>query len=294
VRCYQHYSRVYPTDTGVLFYLATAQYFTKQYDNAIRNYEIAIAKEPKHADLYNWIGVCELQSGNYLAARDNFKQCIKFDNDYSLAYFNLGKTEYELEDYGSAAKNLERAQEMIPADPDLMKMLGDIYYNTSKWSKAKTIYESLFLINKRSERVNYRLGDIYLRLGQWDKAVIYLTDFLELVPNSVEAQKKIGIAYYNLDKYTFAIDNFEKAAKTLWDDKELMLFTSTAANRLGNYPKAVDYATRAVTLDKNYARAYYQLAAGYKGMKQNKLYSESLAKARESELNTVNINPDSK
>jgi tetratricopeptide (TPR) repeat protein len=102
--CYQHYANSYPRDTSVLFYLATSQYFIKQYDNAINNYQIALHKEPSRAELYNWIGVCQLLSNDLLSARDNFTECIKLDPDYSLAYFNLGKTQYELEDYGDAGK----------------------------------------------------------------------------------------------------------------------------------------------------------------------------------------------
>ena len=292
--CYQHYARSYPRDTSVLFYLATSQYFTKHYDDAIGNYEIALRKEPHRAELYNWIGVCELITGNYISAREYFKQCLRLDNDYSLAYFNLGKTQYELEDYGGAAKNLEKAQESMPNDPDIMKMLADIYYNTGRWAKSKTVYEALFPMNKKSERINYRLGDIYLRLGIWDKSVTYLNNFLTLVPNNVDAERKLGIAYYNLDKYAYAIDNFQKAAKTLWDDKELMLFTAIAANKLGNYDKAVEYANRAITLDKNYSRAYYQLANAYKGLKDNKLAKEYQDKAKDAEINAVGINPDLK
>jgi tetratricopeptide (TPR) repeat protein len=292
--CYLHYSKVYPGDSSVYFYLAACQYFMKQYDDAINNYQIAIRKEPRRADLYNWVGVCDLLNGNYLSARDNFKQCIKLDIDYSLAYFNLGKTQYELEDYGNAIKNLEKAQEMIHNDPDIMKMLADMYYNTGKLDKAKSLYENLFQLSKHSERVNYRLGEIYLKLGQWDKAVTYFNNFLEMVHSNAEAEKKIGIAYYNLDKYTFAIDNFDKASKTLWDDKELMVYGAISANRLGNYMKALDFANRAITLDKNYAPAYYQLGAAYKGLKERKMAKTTLAKARDLEINTVTVSPDSK
>ena len=182
----------------------------------------------------------------------------------------------------------------MPNDPDIMKMLADIYYNTGRWDKSKTVYEALYLINKKSERINYRLGDIYLKLSQWDKAVTYLNNFLLLAPKNVDAERKIGIAYYNLEKYTYAIDNFEKAAKTLWDDKELMLFTAIAANKHGDYQKAVDYANRAVTLDKNYARAYYQLANAYKGLKDGKLAKENLDKAKDAEINAMSITPEVK
>jgi tetratricopeptide (TPR) repeat protein len=290
--CYKHYMDLYPADTNTRFYLATSEYYTKKYDEAIFNYEIILHREPKRAELYNWIGVCELQRGNYLAARDNFKQCIKIDPDYSIAFFNLGKTQYELEDYGDAAKNLEKAQELLPQDADIIRMLADIYYNTGSWDKSRILYEELFALNKRSERINYRLGDLYMRASQWNKAIIYLNNFLELVPGSVEARKKIGIAYYNIEKYAAAVENFDKASKTLWDDKELMLYAAISANKLGNSQKAREYAERAITLDKNYTRAYYQLATAYKALGQNKQSKETLAKVKDLEMNAVQ--PDTK
>lgn len=292
VICYRQYLTVRPGDSSVQYYLATGLYYLKRYDEAIENYEAVLDKEPRRGDIYNWIGVCEFLSGNYLAARDNFKQCIKFDKDYSLAYFNLGKTQYELEDYSNAQKNLEHALELIPKDHDIMRMLADIYYVTYEPEKAKKMYELLYPDNKRNERINYRLGDLYLREGQWTNAIIYLENFLVLSPNNADGQKKIGIAYYNTEKYTFAIEYFEKASKTLWDDKELMVYITIAANKLGNYQKAVEYGNRAISLDNRYARAYYQLSIAYKGLGQRKLAKETLAKAKDIDVNNVTIKAD--
>ena len=94
-------------------------------------------------------------------------------------------------------------------------------------------------------------------------------------------KKKLGIAYYHVEKYTFAIDNFERAAKTLWDDKELMLYTAIAANKLGNSDKALEYAQRAISLDKNFARAYYQAAIAYRALGRKKEGKEFFKRAGE-------------
>ena len=289
VICYRQYLTVHPGDSSVQYYMGTALYHVKKYDEAIENYEGVLNKESGRADIYNWIGVCEFLSGNYLAARDNFKQCIKYDKDYTLAYFNLGKTQYELEDYSSAAKNLEHALELLPKDQDIIRMLADIYYITPDWDKSKKMYELLYPDNKRNERVNYRLGDLCLRQGQWANAIKYLEIFLELEPANADGQRKIGVAYYNTEKYTFAIDYFEKASKTLWDDKELMVYVAIAANKLGNYQKAVEYANRATSLDNRYARAYYQLAIAYKGLGQKKLAKQNLSKAKDLDVNNVSM-----
>ena len=289
VICYRQYLTVHPGDSSVQYYMGTALYHVKKYDEAIENYEGVLNKESGRADIYNWIGVCEFLSGNYLAARDNFKQCIKYDKDYTLAYFNLGKTQYELEDYSSAAKNLEHALELLPKDQDIIRMLADIYYITPDWDKSKKMYELLYPDNKRNERVNYRLGDLCLRQGQWANAIKYLEIFLELEPANADGQRKIGVAYYNTEKYTFAIDYFEKASKTLWDDKELMVYVAIAANKLGNYQKAVEYANRATSLDNRYARAYYQLSMAYKGLGQKKLAKQNLSKAKDLDVNNVSM-----
>ena len=292
--CYRQYLYIHPGDSSVQYYMATALYFLKKYDEAIDLYESVAAKEPKRAEIYNWIGVCEFLSGNYLAARDNFKQCLKCDKDYTLGYFNLGKTQYELEDYSSAAKNLEHALELIPNDRDIIRMLADIYYITTDWDKSKKMYEILYPDNKRDQRVNYRLGDLCLRQAQWTNAITYLEAFLELVPNNAEGERKIGVAYYNTEKYTFAIDNFEKASKTFWSDKELMLYIAISANKLGNFQKAVDYANRALSLDNRFARAYYQLSIAYKGLGERKLAKENMEKAQDIERNNVSLYPDNR
>jgi tetratricopeptide (TPR) repeat protein len=292
VICYRQYLTNRPGDSSVQYYMGTALYYLKKYDDAIESYEAVLSKEPRRADIYNWIGVCDFMTGNYLAARDNFKQCVKFDKDYTLAYFNLGKTQYELEDYSSAAKNLEHALDLIPNDRDILRMLGDIYYITSEWDKAKKMYELLYPDNKRSERINYRLGDIYLREGQWNNAITHLETFIELAPANADGLRKIGVAYYNIEKYTFAIESFEKAAKTLWDDKELMLYVAISANKLGNYQKAVEYANRAISLDNRYGRAYYQLSVAYKGLGEHKKAKENLAKANDIDVNNVTMRSD--
>ncbi|MCW3126286.1 MAG: hypothetical protein JWO03_1944 [Bacteroidetes bacterium] len=291
VVCYKQYLSIRPGDSSVQYYMATALYYLKRYDEAIETYEAVLNKEPRRADIYNWIGVCDFQMGNYLAARDNFKQCIKYDKEYNLAYFNLGKTQYELEDYSNAAKNLEHALELMPKDKDIIRMLADIYYMSSEWDKAKKMYELFYPDNKRNERVNYRLGDMCLRAGQWNNAITYLETFLDKAPNNADGLRKMGIAYYNTEKYTFAIEYFEKASKTLWDDKELMLYVAIAANKLGNYQKAVDFGNRAVALDNRFGRAYYQLAVAYKGLGQRKLAKTNMAKAKDIDSNNITLIP---
>ena len=286
--CYHQYLRLLPTDTGVYYYIAVAQYSLKQYDAAIDNFSIALKQDPERADIYNWMGVSQFLKGGYLAARDYFKQCLRYDKEYSLAYFNLAKTQYELEDYGSAAKNLEKAHEFLPNDLDVTRLLADIYYNAGKWDTAEHLYEKLYQNNKRSEKYNARLGDICSKLGKWDKAILFLENYLDIVTISVDAQKKLGIAYYHVEKYTFAIDHFEQAIKTLWDDKELMLYTAIAANKLGNSDKAAEYAQRAISLDKNFARAYYQLAIAYRTMGRKKEAKVYFKKANELGVNEMN------
>jgi tetratricopeptide (TPR) repeat protein len=286
--CYKQYLRSVPGDTGVLYYLAACQYFVKDYDAAIENYNIVLKHDPTRADIYNWIGVCDYLRGSYLIARDNFKQCIRYDKDYGLAYFNLAKTQYELEDYGSAAKNLEKAQELIPNDLDVVRLLADIYYNAGKWDTAQKLYERVYDTNKRSEKYNYRLGDICGHLGKWDKSILYFETYFQVVKENADARKKLGIAYYHTEKFTFAIDNFERATKTLWDDKELMLYTAIAANKLGNYSKGLEYAKRALTLDKDYARAYYQLGVALRGEGEKRQAREAFQKANDLGVNGMN------
>jgi tetratricopeptide (TPR) repeat protein len=285
--CYKKHLLTHANDTVALYYLATAQYFLKEYDNAIENYERILKLDKKRADIYNWIGVCHMQENNFLAARDYFRQSLRYDKDYAFSYYNLGKAQYELEDYGSAVKNLQTAELQMPNDLDIKTMLADVYLKMGDLSKAQKIFERLYTTNKKSERINYVLGDIYLQKKEYQNAVNYLENFVVLVPNSIESFKELGIAYYGLENYTVALVNFEKAAAVLFDDKDLMLFTGITANQTKDYTKALDYLNRAQSLDSKMPRIYYQMGVAFKGLKKYKLAHQNFEKAKELEDNLL-------
>ncbi|MFN8311105.1 MAG: tetratricopeptide repeat protein [Chitinophagales bacterium] len=285
--CYKRYLATNPNDTVALYYLSASNYFLKRFDDAKAGFQTILSYDNKRADIYNWLGVCELLQSNYLAARDNFKQCLLLDPLYTVGYYNLGKTQFELEDIGGAIKNLEKAQEFQQNDADVKNILGECYYRIGQYQQARKVLTPIYEANKKSARINFILGEAAMKVGEWQQATEYYEAYSRLIPEASEAFKKLGIAYFKLEKYTYALDCFDKASKTIWDDKDLMINAAIASNKLGDNTKALDYANRAIALDANNSRAYYQMAVAYQGLGEKKLAKNNFKKSKELEANSM-------
>jgi tetratricopeptide (TPR) repeat protein len=176
---------------------------------------------------------------------------------------------------------------MNPNDADIKKMQADIYYSAGRWDSALSIYLQLVEASPKNEKFNLRTGELFQKTYKWKSSIAYLNAYLEQQPKNAEVQKKLGIAYFYSEEYTQAINLFESAAQTLWNDKDLMLYTSIACNKQENYTKALKYTRRAIALDSHYARAYYQEGVAYRGLKRNKESKQSFEKTKELGLNSM-------
>ncbi|MEX2380525.1 MAG: tetratricopeptide repeat protein [Vicingaceae bacterium] len=160
----------YPDNEGLvreeLSYLLT----TGQIDQALENFDKAIAKDPEDATLYYNRGLIYDQMGEFEKAESDYKKAIEadpkfFDAAYNLGamYYNAGaewnnkasnfgmdqQAEYEeatkkANEYFSKAKPaLEKAHEMNPSDKNTMASLVQVYAIMGENEKYKAMKAKL-------------------------------------------------------------------------------------------------------------------------------------------------------
>lgn len=255
-------------DTATLFYLANSYFFLRNFNDAVQNYEKLIAINKKRADVYNLAGVCYRNMDNILRARDYFKQCLINDENFAVAYFNLGSAQYALEDFVHAEANLLKANELLAGDKEVLELLGKLYMETAQKEKALNTFEQLFVLNKNSEKVNVVLGQLYFENGDFEKTIFHLSNALNTVKNNVELKSILGTAYLRLRKYDTAFELLKQAADVMIERKEVQTAVAETANNLKHYKEANEYAERALALDKNYKPALTALVTSLKGMRK--------------------------
>lgn len=115
--------------------------------------------------------------------------------------------------------------------------------------------------------------------------------------NEVKAISNIGIYYdntgralYNGKKYPEALSAFESAYKISGEkDTTLLYYCATTANLAKEYPKAIDYYKKMITIKQGQGTTYSTLMNVYLDMKDTASGMDILQKGRQSYPNDINL-----
>ncbi len=100
---------------------------TGKYDDAIADYDKAIALDPNYATAYNDRGNAYGRKGAFDRAIADFDKAIALNRNYALAYFNRGVVYYEKGNKEQTIADFRKALEINSSDQDAkdgLKRLG--------------------------------------------------------------------------------------------------------------------------------------------------------------------------
>lgn len=118
----------------------------KQYDEAIKDYQLMLAQAPKDAEILNKIGVAYQQEGNTQSAGHYYRRAVRANKTYVSAINNLGTVEYEKKHYGRAIRLYKQALGQKPTDDvaTIYSNLGYAYFGIKEYPEAmKSFQEAL-------------------------------------------------------------------------------------------------------------------------------------------------------
>ncbi|TAJ54347.1 MAG: tetratricopeptide repeat protein [Chitinophagaceae bacterium] len=265
------------------------------YNQAIGDYTIFIDKaDKKAADYYMGYwgrGKCNLYAGNQLQAAEDFSQSIKFNStDLNLYTWRAG-CYYDLGRYADAAKDYETFLEKNPRSYREQFYLGASYTKMGEKAKATGILNKLaendlsigtyfkgeqqldyFDLDLRRKRVRKELDEIAVNLEGLNTTSKSLADI-----NLNTAFEKLQVAWgyaASLDKeskvlldsvmsrYYFVYPKLKvKPPVPEFIRKLTVQATSFVEDK--NYPQAIEYYQRALTVCPYYPLARFNLAMLY-------------------------------
>jgi tetratricopeptide (TPR) repeat protein len=112
----------------------------KDFLDALDYYHAALTKTPKDGRLWNKTGITELQMQHFGEARKNFERAIHFDRQSSDAINNLGVIFYLLRKYKNAVREYERAIQLRPDSASFYSNLGAAYFSKKEFEQATQAY----------------------------------------------------------------------------------------------------------------------------------------------------------
>lgn len=163
------------------------------YAGAVSYYTAALHISRENADLYNKLGIAELQLGEKGAANKAFGKALKYDPQFTAAMNNLGAVNLMQKRYKAAVVYFKRALAMDESSAPTHLNLAESWFGLGETDRAMTEYAraleldaDILTSNKdgviaqvttpeQRARVAYMIAKSYMKRGNLDGALEYLS-----------------------------------------------------------------------------------------------------------------------
>jgi len=173
----------------------------KSYLDAMDFYHAAMKKAgtpQAKSQIWNKIGITELQTGHFREAKKAFERSIKGDPQFAEPHNNLGVVFYEVKKYDKAIKNYEKALALKEDSASFHSNLGSAYFSKQQFDLASqeygralqldpTVFQHKSQIGIAAQmsspedraHYSYVLAGMYAKAGMLDQALLYLRHAME-------------------------------------------------------------------------------------------------------------------
>ncbi len=182
-----------PKNKETLNYLGYINAGFNKYDKAISYYKRAIAIDPEYSDAMNNLGLVYLDIKEWDKAIKYFQAALRnaLYRTPGKAYSAMGYAYYKKGDYIKAENSLKEALIRNPVFPLSMYYLGLVYIELEKYGPAiKELQKAVGIIPDYYD-AHWELAKIYLRLTKKSKALKHLRIVAEENENTVRRRKAL-------------------------------------------------------------------------------------------------------
>ncbi len=154
-------------DTDLYYRLGILLGKLKRMEESIKQMEIVIRIDPRHADALNYIGYTYADENVHLdRALELIEKAIQYKPNSGYIIDSLGWVYFRKGLYDKALTELKKAVELAPHDPAIAEHLGDVYYKKHEYGNALKAYEkAISLENAETERLQGKIKDAREKLN---------------------------------------------------------------------------------------------------------------------------------
>jgi tetratricopeptide (TPR) repeat protein len=244
------------------FNLGQAYQQTQRLDDAIREYEHALALKPDIHAAYSNIAAIYLDRKQYDKGEEVLRRITTLAPDFTEGFINLGVLFIRRTDPDSALKPLERALELNPDSFAAHFNKGEALTQKRDFKAAVESYKQAVRLRPDLAAFRLSLGMGYLRAGDRESAE---KEFLKLTdgPNAAEAYRNLGMMYNDADQPDQAIRYFKQAALIRNVYPELHHDFAVAYMRKQMWKEAIEELQLTIQQQPDYGPAFLNLALAY-------------------------------
>jgi len=157
------------------------------FEAALENYKLAIAKNPSDSNLYYNLGITALCLEKLEEALEAFKKVLELQPQSFSALQKLGELYGKKRDFQTASQYFAKAAAISSNDPEAYYNLGVSLLNTGDPKGAQDAFQKSIACQENYADSYYQLALLYLNQNKLDEARKAFEKFLELAPDDSKA-----------------------------------------------------------------------------------------------------------
>jgi tetratricopeptide (TPR) repeat protein len=180
-------------------------------EEALREYEGALAKAPNDPDLMLKVGCGKADAGSGDEAEKLLRKVLVQRPNSAETHYCLGRALMAKPDMGEASKEFGRAVQIDPNHAEYHLYVGWAANETGQLSKAQVALKKAIDLDQGLADAYWQRGVLRLRETRAKDAIEDLTKALQLRPSRFEAHAELALAYYDLGKEDLSLAEWQKA-----------------------------------------------------------------------------------
>jgi tetratricopeptide (TPR) repeat protein len=188
-----------PDDLTVAYILGTAYIEEKQTEKGQMLID-RILRNGDSAEARLMMGSAQLMIHDYPGAVKEFERAIALNPRLPTAHSLYGQALLSSGNRDAAIKALQAELEVNPNDFRANLYIGMLLNEDQKYTEALKYMEKALGVRPRELNVSYYIATIYIALGKTVEAERLLEDIVKQAPDFVEAHVKLATVYYRLKR----------------------------------------------------------------------------------------------
>jgi len=257
-----------------LYVLAVVQAAAGRNEEAVANYNKALAVQPRHAEALSNRGNALKALGRLDEALASYEKALALQPNYATGHSNRGAVLSDMKRLPEALVAFERALALQPDHIEALYNHGHVLHGLGRFEQAIASYDRVLALRPALAAAYVNRANSLNELKRHDEALASCDRALATQPNFVEAHVNRGMALHALERHDDAMAAFDRALALAPDYPAAWYNRGATLHALQRYDDAVASYDRAVALKPDYAAAYSNRGASLYEMMR---FDEALA-----------------
>lgn len=207
--------------------LAFTFYQEWKYEDAEREFKLAISLNPRYATAYQWYNIMLARTGRIDEAAAVIAKALELDPVSPVITLNVGAVAMAHERYDESLRYLKKSVELDPSFAIGYSLIGLVQYRLKQYSEAQANLEKGLELSGRSSECAAYLGYFYGKRGMRTEALKLLKEDEQRYQAGTGSAYNIARIYTGLGEKEKALDMLEQDLRDHSSELGYLLFDPT-------------------------------------------------------------------